>query len=111
MSLLAGCQANEEKASKKPGKSSWILDLARDGRSAKLPIYKNDDSDSLVIAHGFSWGPKPLGSLSNITYLKECGDLFRLKPVTLHMWVKSSRYLVGNKTINPSTENVQELCL
>lgn len=83
MSLLAGCQANEEEASNKPGKSSWILDLARDGRSAKLPIYKNDDSDSLVIAHGFSWGPKPLGSLSNITYLKECGDLFRLKPVTL----------------------------
>ena len=60
MSLLAGCQANEEEASK-TAKSSWVFDLARDGRLTKEPFYKNDNSDSPANAYGFSWGPKPLG--------------------------------------------------
>lgn len=83
MSLLAGCQANEEEESNKPGKSSWVLDQAKDGRSAKMPFYKNDDSDSPTNTYGFSWGPKPSGSLGNIIYLEESGDLFRLKPATI----------------------------
>ncbi|MCJ1464062.1 hypothetical protein MMC07_002673 [Pseudocyphellaria aurata] len=82
-SVLAGCQAYEEEASKKPGESNWVLDQANNGRSARMPFYKNDDADSSANAYGFSWGPKPSGSLRNILYLEECGDLFRLKPATI----------------------------
>lgn len=86
MSLLAGCQANEEKASTIPSRSNWFLDQAKDGRSSKPPFYRNDDSDSPANAYGFSWGPNPWASLSNIQYFEECGDLFRLKPATLSVY-------------------------
>lgn len=83
MSLLAGCQAIEAEASSQAGKAIWLLDQAKDGRCLKPPFYRNDDTDSSAITYGFSWGPKSSGSLNNITYLEECGDLFRLKPASL----------------------------
>ena len=85
MSLLVGCQANDQGPSSKHGASDWVIDLARNGRTTKL-LYQNDDHDLSSNTYGFSWGPKPSGSLSNITYLEEGGAMFRLKPSTLSLY-------------------------
>lgn len=73
MSLLAGCL---ERAPSYKHKRA-------DCRSARSLFYWNDDSDSSANAYGFSWGPRPPGSLSNIIYLEENNSLFRLMPATL----------------------------
>ena len=81
MSLLAGYQFEDEGAT-----NLRILDIARDSRTRSDPHYENDDNDSSTKTYGFSWGPNPSGSLSNITYLEEHRDLFRLKPATLSIY-------------------------
>lgn len=73
MSLLAGCL---EKAPRyKHGRA--------DCRSSRPLFYWNDNSDSSANAYGFSWGPRPSASLSNIIYLEEINRMFRLMPATL----------------------------
>ena len=54
-----------------------------DHRSIGPLFYWNDNSDSSANAYGFSWGPRPSGSLSNILYFEEYNSLFRLMPATL----------------------------
>ena len=88
MSLLAGYEDADEAAGKRDRKSNWVMDTARDGRSIKDLLYGNDDDDLPSNSYGFSWGPKPSGSLSSITYLQEGKSRFRLQPASLsaHGW-------------------------
>jgi hypothetical protein len=85
MSLLVGYGDADDAARKQ------IRDAIRagDGR-AWYPFihYKNDDHDLPSNSYGFSWGPKPSGSLSDISYLEEGEARARLKPATLsaHGW-------------------------
>lgn len=73
MSLLAGCL---ERAPSYKHKRA-------DCQSSRALFYWNDNSDSSAYTYGFSWGPRPLGSLSNIIYLEEINRMFRLMPATL----------------------------
>lgn len=73
MSLLAGCLE----------KAPISKDKRADCRSTRRLFYWNDNSDSSANAYGFSWGPRPSGSLSNINYLEENNRMFRLMPATL----------------------------
>ena len=82
MSLLGGYRDEEERLQNKDGRSAWFIGLAEDRRSNGL-VCQNDDFDLQSNTYGFSWGPKPLASLNNITYLEENGAVFRLQPATL----------------------------
>lgn len=73
MSLLAGCLE----------RAPILKDKRADCRSVRPLFYWNDNSDSSANAYGFSWGPRPSGSLSNIIYLEENNRMFRLMPATL----------------------------
>lgn len=73
MSLVAGCL---ERAPRQKDKRA-------DCRSSRPLFYWNDNSDSSANAYGFSWGPRPSASLSNIIYLEENNRMFRLMPATL----------------------------
>ncbi len=73
MSLLSGCL----------DKSLVYKEKGADCRSARPLFYWNDNSDSSANAYGFSWGPRPSGSLSNIIYLEEINCIFCLMPATL----------------------------
>ena len=82
MSLLGGYREEEERLQNKDGRSAWFMGLAENRRSNGL-VYQNDDYDLQSSTYGFSWGPKPLACLENITYLEENGAVFRIKPATL----------------------------
>ena len=82
MSLLGGYRDQKETLQNKDGRSAWFIGVAEDRRSNGL-VYQNDDYDLQSNAYGFSWGPKPLACLKNITFLDENGAVFRIKPATL----------------------------
>lgn len=46
-------------------------------------VFEENDTDSLSETFGFSWGPKPTGSLKNVRYRDEHGDMLRLTPSTI----------------------------
>jgi hypothetical protein len=46
-------------------------------------IFQSDDDCLPMNRYGFSWGPKPFGSLSNIVYYEERGAMLRLCPSIL----------------------------
>lgn len=73
MSLLAGCLE----------RATIQKDKRADCRSSRPLFYWNDNSDSSANAYGFSWGPRPAATLSNIIYLEENNRMFRLMPATL----------------------------
>lgn len=82
MSLLAGYVDEED----------WFghvylhsMEWGGDHRSYGI-VYRNDDNDVPSNTYGFSWGPRPLACLQNITYLEEYGAMFRLKPASLSMY-------------------------
>jgi Heterokaryon incompatibility protein (HET) len=50
---------------------------------ATFDIFQSDDEGIPMNSYGFSWGPKPFGSLSNIVYFEECGAMLRLHPSVL----------------------------
>jgi hypothetical protein len=74
MSLLTGYGDRSPHGSPTPG--------VRDCR-AGFDIFQSDDDRLPINNYGFSWGPKPSGSLSNIAYFEECGAKLRLHPSIL----------------------------
>lgn len=82
MSLLAGYGDAGEVARKNDRDLGWEFSLATDCRT-RGPIYENDGEDLSSNTYGFSWGPKPSGSLSDRRYTEEPKANFRLKPAIL----------------------------
>ena len=85
MSLLGGYREGMKMLRDKYGWIAWSIGLNENRRSLGL-VYENDDYDLQSNTYGFSWGPKPVACLDNITYLDEqYGAVFRLRPATLSM--------------------------
>ena len=83
MSLLVGYENEIQRARSKDSAGVLETEWARNRRFQKGDIYKYDDIDSDSKAYGFSWGPQPLGRLTNILYHEDSGHVFRLMPATL----------------------------
>ena len=82
MSLLTGYGDDSTKVRDSLGEDNWEFTLAPDCR-ALGPVYECEDDSLLPISYGFSWGPKPSGSLGDIIYMEERDTNFRLQPSTL----------------------------
>ena len=82
MSLLAGYGDAGEATRKVDRDLNWNFSLATDCRAIGS-VYENDGEDLSSIMYGFSWGPKPSGSLSDLNYTEEMNAKFRLKPAIL----------------------------
>ncbi|KAF7508461.1 hypothetical protein GJ744_009174 [Endocarpon pusillum] len=50
---------------------------------ATFDVFQDDDDGLPMNHYGFSWGPKPSGSLNNIVYNEEYGAMLRLQPSVL----------------------------
>ena len=82
MSLLAGYAINSTTAAEFQREKVWELEIARNSRALGL-VFENDDHDVASNSYGFSWGPHPLGYLSNLRYIEENDVMFRITPATL----------------------------